>query len=70
VGNCPPYKTGETSATKTPVYTIVRGEHDYQLVRFGKQFWVQYPTMLVDRMEQRGFELELKSLEPNSDNIE
>jgi DNA polymerase III subunit alpha len=62
--------SGETSAIKTPVYAIVRGEHDYQLVRFGKQFWIQDPTMLADRMEQRGFHLQVKSLEPNSDNIE
>jgi DNA polymerase III subunit alpha len=60
----------DTSTTKTPVYAIVRGEHDYQLVRFGKQFWVQDPTMLADRMEQRGFHLQVKSLEPNNDNIE
>jgi DNA polymerase III subunit alpha len=58
--------SGDTSATKTPVYAIVRGEHDYQLVRFGKQFWIQDPTMLTDRMEQRGFNLSVKSVDSES----
>jgi DNA polymerase-3 subunit alpha len=62
--------SGDTSAIKTPVYAIVRGEHDYQLVRFGKQFWIQDPTMLADRMELRGFHFQVKSLESNSDSIE
>ena len=54
--------SGDTQAIKTPVYAIVRGESGYQLVQFGKQFWVQDPTMLVDRMQARGFDLQVKQI--------
>jgi DNA polymerase III subunit alpha len=55
--------SGDTSAMKTPVYAIVRGENDYQLVQFGKQFWVQDPIELVDRLIDRKFSIEVKQIE-------
>jgi DNA polymerase III subunit alpha len=55
--------SGDTLAVKTPVYAIVRGDTGYQLVQFGKQFWVQDPTGLVDRMQDRGFDIQVKEIE-------
>jgi DNA polymerase III subunit alpha len=55
--------SGDTSAVKTPVYAIVRGENSYQLVQFGKQFWVQDPAGLADRMQDRGFDIQVKQIE-------
>ena len=49
-------------ANSTPVYAIVRGESGYQLVQFGKQFWVQDPDGLVARMQGRNFEVQLKQI--------
>jgi DNA polymerase III subunit alpha len=54
--------SGGTSAVKTPVYAIVRSENGYRLVQFGKQFWVQDPTELVDRMHDRGFDIKVKQI--------
>ena len=54
--------SGDTLQVKTPVYAIVRGESGYQLVQFGKQFWVQDPTGLVDRMQDRGFDIQVKQI--------
>jgi DNA polymerase III subunit alpha len=54
--------SGDTLAIKTPVYAIVRGESGYQLVQFGKQFWVQDPAGLVDRMQDRGFDIQVKQI--------
>jgi DNA polymerase III subunit alpha len=54
--------SGDTLETKTPVYAIVRGENSYQLVQFGKQFWVQDPAGLVDRMQDRGFDIKVKEI--------
>jgi DNA polymerase III subunit alpha len=54
--------SGDNLAIKTPVYAIVRGESGYQLVQFGKQFWVQDPTELVDRMQDRGFDIQVKQI--------
>ncbi|WP_309742345.1 OB-fold nucleic acid binding domain-containing protein [Chamaesiphon sp. OTE_20_metabat_361] len=54
--------SSNTVAVKTPVYAIVRGENGYQLVRFGKQFWVQDSNMLVDRMQARGFDIQVKQI--------
>lgn len=54
--------SSDTQAVQTPVYAIVRGESSYQLVQFGKQFWVQDPTMLVDRMQMRGFDVTVKQI--------
>jgi DNA polymerase III subunit alpha len=55
--------SGDTLAVKTPVYAIVRGENGYQLVQFGKQFWVQDPIELVDRLIDRKFSIEVKQIE-------
>jgi DNA polymerase III subunit alpha len=55
--------SGDTSAVKTPVYAIVRGESGYQLVQFGKQFWVQDPAELADRMQDRGFDIQVKQID-------
>jgi DNA polymerase-3 subunit alpha len=44
----------------TPVYAIVRGEHSYQLVKFGQQFWVQDRAMVVERMHSRGFNVRIE----------
>ncbi|WP_310421823.1 DNA polymerase III subunit alpha [Chamaesiphon sp. VAR_48_metabat_135_sub] len=55
--------SGDTLEIKTPVYAIVRGENGYQLVQFGKQFWVQDPAGLVDRMQDRGFDIKVKEIE-------
>jgi DNA polymerase III subunit alpha len=54
--------SGDTLEVKTPVYAIVRGESGYQLVQFGKQFWVQDSTMLVDRMQALGFDIQVKQI--------
>jgi DNA polymerase III subunit alpha len=54
--------SGDTLESKTPVYAIVRGDNGYQLVQFGKQFWVQDPTGLVDRMRDRGFDIQVKEI--------
>ncbi len=55
--------SGDTSEQKTPVYAIVRNDSGYRLVRFGKQFWVQDPAELVDRMQDRGFDIRVKQIE-------
>jgi DNA polymerase III subunit alpha len=52
-----------SDADATPVYAIVRGENGYQLVRFGKKFWVQDPLGLVDRMRGRNFDVRMQSVE-------
>jgi DNA polymerase III subunit alpha len=52
--------SGDTLEMKTPVYAIVRGDNSYQLVQFGKQFWVQDPVELVERMQDRGFDIQVK----------
>lgn len=54
--------SSDTLETKTPVYAIVRGENAYQLVQFGKQFWVQDAAGLVDRMQDRGFDIQIKEI--------
>jgi DNA polymerase III subunit alpha len=54
--------SGDTLEIKTPVYAIVRSENSYQLVQFGKQFWVQDPAGLVDRMQDRGFDIQVKQI--------
>jgi DNA polymerase III subunit alpha len=54
--------SGDTLETKTPVYAIVRGANGYQLVQFGKQFWVQDPDGLVGRMKDRGFDIKVKEI--------
>jgi DNA polymerase III subunit alpha len=54
--------SGDTLEQKTPVYAIVRGENGYQLVQFGKQFWVQDAAELVDRMQDRGFDIQVKEI--------
>ena len=53
----------DTPDIKTPVYAIVRGNSGYQLVLFGKQFWVQDPTELVDRMQKQGFDIQVKLID-------
>jgi DNA polymerase III subunit alpha len=55
--------SGDTSEQKTPVYAIVRNDSGYRLVQFGKQFWVQDPAELVDRMQDRGFDIRVKQVE-------
>jgi DNA polymerase-3 subunit alpha len=52
----------KSSASGTPVYAIVRGENNYQLVKFGQQFWVQDQAIVVDRMQSRGFNVCIKEL--------
>jgi DNA polymerase III subunit alpha len=59
--------SGDTLETKTPVYAIVRGEDGYQLVQFGKQFWVQDAAGLVDRMQDRGFDIQIKEIKSVED---
>jgi DNA polymerase III subunit alpha len=54
--------SGDTLEMKTPVYAIVRGKNSYQLVQFGKQFWVQDAAELVDRMQDRGFDIKVKEI--------
>jgi DNA polymerase III subunit alpha len=54
--------SGDTLETKTPVFAIIRGEDGYQLVQFGKQFWVQDAAGLVDRMQDRGFDIQVKEM--------
>ncbi|WP_373538599.1 DNA polymerase III subunit alpha [Chamaesiphon sp.] len=54
----------DTQELKTPVYAIVRGDSGYRLVLFGKQFWVQDPTELVDRMQKQGFDIQVKQIQP------
>ena len=44
------------------MYAIVRGEEGYQLVQFGQQFWVQDAAGLVDRMQDRGFDIQVKEI--------
>ena len=56
----------DTPEIKTPVYAIVRGDSGYQLVLFGKQFWVQDPTELVDRMQKQGFDIQVKLIDNRS----
>ena len=53
--------SGDTLEPKTPVYAIVRGENGYQLVQFGKQFWVQDAAGLVDRIQDR-FDIKVKEI--------
>ncbi len=50
-------------ADATPVYAIVRGDNGYQLVQFGKKFWVQDPSELVDRMKDRNFDVRMEHLD-------
>lgn len=57
--------SSQTDSMQTPVYAIVRGDSSYQLMRFGQQFWVQDPTMLVDRMQMRGFDVTVKQIVGN-----
>jgi DNA polymerase III subunit alpha len=54
--------SSDTAELNTPVYAIVRNETGYQLVQFGKQFWVQDPDGLVDRMQDRGFDIRVKEI--------
>ncbi len=54
------YSSEDTDST--PVYAIVRGESGYQLVQFGKQFWVQDPAGLVARMQDRNFDVQMKQI--------
>ena len=54
--------SGDTVAVGTPVYAIVQGDSGYQLVQFGKQFWVQDSAGLVDRMQDRGFDIQVKKI--------
>jgi DNA polymerase III subunit alpha len=54
--------SGDTLEIKTPVYAIVRGDSGYQLVQFGKQFWVQDPVGLADRLQDRGFDIKVKQI--------
>jgi DNA polymerase III subunit alpha len=54
--------SGDTVDVGTPVYAIVQGASGYQLVQFGKQFWVQDPAGLVDRMQDRGFDIQVKQI--------
>jgi DNA polymerase III subunit alpha len=62
------YSSNDLAAT--PVYAIVRGEHGYQLVQFGKKFWVQDPIGLVDRMQGRNFDVQIKQVERGIENSE
>ncbi|WP_309728594.1 OB-fold nucleic acid binding domain-containing protein [Chamaesiphon sp. OTE_75_metabat_556] len=55
--------SGDTVDVGTPVYAIVQGAAGYQLVQFGKQFWVQDPAGLVDRMQDRGFDIQVKNID-------
>jgi DNA polymerase III subunit alpha len=55
--------SGDTVDIGTPVYAIVQGAAGYQLVQFGKQFWVQDPAGLVDRMQDRGFDIQVKNID-------
>jgi DNA polymerase III subunit alpha len=55
--------SGDKVDVGTPVYAIVQGESGYQLVQFGKQFWVQDPAGLVDRMQDRGFDIQVKQID-------
>ncbi len=55
------YASNDTAAT--PVYAIVRGESGYQLVQFGKKFWVQDPNELADRMKDRNFDVRIEQLD-------
>ena len=59
--------SGDTSEMKTPVYAIVRGANGYQLVQFGKQFWVQDAAGLADRMQDRGFDIQVKEIKSVED---
>jgi DNA polymerase III subunit alpha len=59
--------SSDTAELNTPVYAIVRGEKGYQLVQFGKQFWVQDPNGLVDRMQDRGFDIRVKEIKSEDD---
>jgi DNA polymerase III subunit alpha len=61
--------SGDALASKTPVYAIVRGENSYRLVQFGKQFWVQDPIELVDRLIDRKFSIEVKKVELGNNGI-
>jgi DNA polymerase III subunit alpha len=54
--------SSDTAELNTPVYAIIRSETGYQLVQFGKQFWVQDPDGLVDRMQDRGFDIQVKEV--------
>jgi DNA polymerase III subunit alpha len=54
--------SSDTAELNTPVYAIIRSETGYQLVQFGKQFWVQDPDGLVDRMQDRGFDIRVKEV--------
>ncbi len=51
------YSSNDSSTT--PVYAIVRSEHGYQLVEFGKKFWVQDAIGLVSRMQGRNFDVQI-----------
>uniref|UniRef100_UPI00286D6ECB DNA polymerase III subunit alpha n=1 Tax=Chamaesiphon sp. VAR_69_metabat_338 TaxID=2964704 RepID=UPI00286D6ECB len=54
--------SGDTAEVGTPVYAIVQGDSGYRLVQFGKQFWVQDSAGLVDRMQDRGFDIQVKNM--------
>ncbi|NJR32648.1 MAG: hypothetical protein HC778_07280, partial [Chamaesiphon sp. CSU_1_12] len=51
--------------TATPVYAIVRGDNGYQLVQFGKKFWVQDSSELAERMNDRNFDVRVVEIDPN-----
>ena len=50
--------------TATPVYAIVRGDNGYQLVQFGKKFWVQDSSELAERMKDRNFDVRIVEIDP------
>jgi DNA polymerase III subunit alpha len=54
------YADKSSESSGTPVYAIVRGEHNYHLVRFGQQFWVEDRSILVQRMQDRGFTVSIE----------
>lgn len=58
--------SSETLQVKTPVYAIVRSASGYQLVQFGKQFWIQDPHGLAARIQDRGFDIQVKQIDGGS----
>jgi DNA polymerase III subunit alpha len=61
--------SSDTAELNTPVYAIVRNETGFQLVQFGKQFWVQDPDGLVDRMQDRGFDIQVKEVKSEDSDL-
>ena len=55
-------QSGDKEKAKVPVIGIIRGGNSRQLVRFGRQFWVQDSITAFQALNSAGFPTEVKPL--------